>query len=508
MPQLTLFSNVVVIPTAKKKRRIAASKITSPPPMMNVRPNDTLVLRFWHSYDAKKLPDKESIRNASSWSNFRQIIYSNVPESLWKSIFMPFNVSFVLYDSSVPGLNLSPQCLKDRWQFTMAKHHGGALCVDFDFVLVNESTLPLHDAIIMATEWVKCAPDEGTGGQYPREIIRQGVRAHFGLTKFPFMSPIAKEIQDAIEDNLPKMHDVTKTIKKESWLSNVLIAQRIMMKHNYAFPDPVVFNPFPHWMKSTYFGQLLFNTPMPTVTEAHDKTASITTWSGYPHFHSDVILNHFSHGMCSYNELGPESDDDIISLLDSLHFPESHRAGTIVKALNIGVVKPRGSAMVELSSFTRNNPETVKRLIRWAQLTIVQACGPQDFAGLYITKQFPLEARHRDTNNRGRKQIWRAIGVFNGGELMHWPKDAGGDTISDDLKYLKKEDANTYDGKSWTVLDLTRAHEVADYDGHRYGLICYVPASIDTCRADVIKQIIDMGFPYVHKQMSIMNFIK
>ena len=221
-------------------------------------------------------------------------MYTNVPAEQWD---LDFEINPYERPSGTDHLNLSAQCLKDLWQFRMPEHHDGVWCVDWDFLLVDKSKLPEGDMVI-ATEWVK-SPKEVDGqrlkgGQIPKEVIRKGVRCHLGISKFPFKSSIAKRIADGIEAHLPKMDGVTKTHKQSLWLENVRIAQRILLEEGYVFPDPVVLNPWPFWMKGPKFGQVVYNTPMPSVEEAKERTAAVTLWAGYPCFPKDEVLGIFS----------------------------------------------------------------------------------------------------------------------------------------------------------------------------------------------------------------------
>ena len=202
----------------------------------------------------------------------------------------------------------------------------------------------------------------------------------------------------------------------------------------------------------------------------------------------------------------PWLDHDIFDLLDTLQFEKYNRLNTEVSALNIGVVKRRGKPIVETTSFTMQHANVVRTLVGWVKQEV-----KIQFAGIYITRNFPsgLEARHRDVHNRGKVQAWRAGGDFSGGELLHWPMDSGGDAHGEDLKYLRDEDACKHDGRTWALVDLSKAHEVMPYErnGNRYGFIVYIPSSIDRATPTAIRALHDLGFPYTHKQAHLTNWL-
>ena len=143
-------------------------------------------------------------------------------------------------------------------------------------------------------------------------------------------------------------------------------------------------------------------------------------------------------------------------------------------------------------------------IVSWVKSTISRDVGREvKFVAVYITKNFPLEARHRDVSNRGKVQAWRTLGHFTGGQLMHWPADAGGDAAGEELKSLRLEDADVYDGHKWVALDLGKAHEVMPYQSQmqsRYGLIAYTPDCIEIAKPEVVQELTKLGFPYTHRQ--------
>ena len=383
-------------------------RVGSPLGMMCEARSD-LVLRFWYAPDEAQLPDEESLRAAKSWKKFQQVIFTNVPEEVWRKHDIDYDI--VSYSPPSCGKGVSPQHLKDFWQFQMPQRYDGAWCVDWDFVLVDKSKLP-RGSIVVSTERVKTA-----GGRTPKDVVREGVRCHLGITKFPRKCPIAEEIQSDIQAHLPKLVGVNKSHPK--WMDNTLIAQRILLANGHEFVNPVVLNPYPLWMTKPHFGRTLHNTKMPSASEAKEFTATFTLWAGYANFPREAVAGIFTDEV---------TETDVLRLLDGVSFPDSERNGVTVHALNIGMVKPRGEQVVTSSAFTRDNPVVAQRLVRWARETIRIDVGDHfQFIGLYITKDFPLEARHRDVHNHGQAQAWRTIGDFIGGQLWHWPKDAGGE---------------------------------------------------------------------------------
>ena len=116
-----------------------------------------------------------------------------------------------------------------------------------------------------------------------------------------------------------------------------------------------------------------------------------------------------------------------------------------------------------------------------------------------------MEARHRDIRNYGRRKAWRTLGGHTGGDLYHWPHDGGGDTVDESLKHLRTEDAKKYDGNRWTILDLSKAHEVMLYEGERYGLIAYSPSNITQMTPAIAQTLAELGFPYTLRQCGIRD---
>ena len=67
------------------------------------------------------------------WSPHRQIVYTNVPEMVWREAGLN-HYEIVPYEPppSSHNYDISPQCLKDLWQFMMPEYHDGAWCADWE----------------------------------------------------------------------------------------------------------------------------------------------------------------------------------------------------------------------------------------------------------------------------------------------------------------------------------------------------------------------------------------
>ena len=112
----------------------------------------------------------------------------------------------------------------------------------------------------------------------------------------------------------------------------------------------------------------------------------------------------------------------------------------MVEALNLGIGKATFGRDINITAHTRDHPDITRMIVGWAKGTISRDVGHMvEFASIYITKNFPLEARHRDVSNRGKVQVWRTLGNFTGGQLLHWPSDAGGDAAGEELRSLRSD---------------------------------------------------------------------
>lgn len=140
-----------------------------------------------------------------------------------------------------------------------------------------------NEPTILTSEYVKV-----TSGQSPKEVIKTGVRLQLGITKFQPDDPIAKEIHDEFVKNRHRYYGIKHG--DPNWMEHTLIAQRIVQKHGLKVHDPIVFNPFPLWMRKPRFGEIVFGVRLPTIQQVKSESVTFTTWEGYPDFARDVVL--------------------------------------------------------------------------------------------------------------------------------------------------------------------------------------------------------------------------
>mmetsp|Transcript_38062 Transcript_38062/g.83001 ORF Transcript_38062/g.83001 Transcript_38062/m.83001 type:complete len:580 (+) Transcript_38062:82-1821(+) len=178
------------------------------------------------------------------------------------------------------------------------------------------------------------------------------------------------------------------------------------------------------------------------------------------------------------------TDEDVFHILE--HFPfqlSSRQIGCDkFRALSLGLLWVRNHA--DVSANGSLHPALTQVLNRWARQQL-----PDDFhyTTLYVTKDFPPEARHRDKKNVGCAAA-RSLGKFKGGQLRHWPEDDKVRALDDDLG-----EPTTYDGSKFEVMDLGKAHEVAPYSGRRYGFICFTPRASPSSQQR--EKLEALGFP-------------
>ena len=90
------------------------------------------------------------------------------------------------------------------------------------------------------------------------------------------------EIAKAVSDHLPKLDGVTK--KDPKWMDNTYKVQTILRQHEYKFPhSPMVFNPFPVFLKTAKFGGMVYGVHIPTLEQVKKQSATYTFWHGYDH---------------------------------------------------------------------------------------------------------------------------------------------------------------------------------------------------------------------------------
>ena len=174
------------------------------------------------------------------------------------------------------------------------------MIVDWDFFILT--ALPNISTIIIS-EWTKCS-----GGQAPKNTLREGVRLHLGITKFPSRDPVAKEIYDTLVKRRSSFKSISK--KHPKWMSHTTLVQDIVNKHQLAVFDPISFNPYPIWMTTSKCGMTHYGTKMPTMVEVREQSYTFTSWEG--HKFCKETLEVLSQLARKPNEKKPddEGDDD------------------------------------------------------------------------------------------------------------------------------------------------------------------------------------------------------
>ena len=74
-------------------------------------PNPT-VLRFWFAPDGHTLPDAQDLQCVATWSDFTQILWTNLPSDIVDQLGFKFD-QVVSYTPPPDHVDVAPQFLKD-----------------------------------------------------------------------------------------------------------------------------------------------------------------------------------------------------------------------------------------------------------------------------------------------------------------------------------------------------------------------------------------------------------
>lgn len=67
-------------------------------------------------------------------------------------------------------------------------------------------------------------------------------------------------------------------------MDNTYKVQTILRQHEYKFPhSPMVFNPFPVFLKIAKFGGMVYGVHIPSLEQVKKQSATYTFWHGYDH---------------------------------------------------------------------------------------------------------------------------------------------------------------------------------------------------------------------------------
>ena len=172
------------------------------------------------------MPCTLSLKAMGTWSQFHQYVFTNIPDA-WNFLNLE-NVTVVNIVPRFAELNLEPQLVEDFFQFDIHRSYGG-MFVDLDFVLLDSSKLPKTD-IFIGTERIR-----QSGAYVAKEIIRDGVGAHLGITMFPHGSSLAAHIAEKIASNLQGLSGIIKGHAK--WMTDTKTVQKIMLDSGYSFTE-------------------------------------------------------------------------------------------------------------------------------------------------------------------------------------------------------------------------------------------------------------------------------
>ena len=229
------------------------------------------VHRFWYAADGTTLPP--SFHEAETWSNYHQIIHTNIVLDKWSGFAANFRVVPFKHETS----HLDPRLIKYAFQFSLPRvWDTPVLYADWDFRLQNALLMPWEPTILIS-EHVRVRR-----GQDPKNVIRPGVRLHLGLSQFQPKDPIACEIHQAI-------------ICERKALNGIHTAQAIVKKHNLKVFDPLVFNPFPPWMHKPHYGELHYGAMMPSIANVLECSVTVNMWSGHERFARADVLEALSN---------------------------------------------------------------------------------------------------------------------------------------------------------------------------------------------------------------------
>ena len=302
------------IPNALQYEQLISWGYDLPPsPSMSTMSDLPILLRFWFSREMK-MPSPEDLRTAMTWTGFHQVVYTNLPAESWIGFTPTEKTIKPLTGDILPTeefVGIAPQFLKDVWQFQMSQYWDGALCVDFDFHLLDRSLLPTTD-IILISEPVKVSSSLA-----PRDVLKVGCRLHLGISKFPKCHPIGLEIYNLLRNKLPRLANVCKGHAR--WMDNTKIAQKVVQEHGLQVCDPLIFIPFPFWMKRAHFGSLHYGTHLPTISQCLVGSACFNTWSGFPEFALKDVAEGLSSTLPSPIEIPVPDDDELIEAFVILH---------------------------------------------------------------------------------------------------------------------------------------------------------------------------------------------
>ncbi|CAK9021016.1 DNA-directed RNA polymerases I and III subunit RPAC1 [Durusdinium trenchii] len=145
------------------------------------------------------------------------------------------------------------------------------------------------------------------------------------------------------------------------------------------------------------------------------------------------------------------------------------RDGQAVYSDTFGLVNKRTAKKAVLTSLSKRFPNMTRLLTKWLR----QKTSTFPFTSISLNINYRAK-RHRDKNNSGPSAI-AAVGPFQGGELLYWPRD----DKSSKVETLQKKDAKVLNiKKKMHFFDGTCAHEVRPFrGGERFSLVYFTVSS-------------------------------
>ena len=109
------------------------------------------------------------------------------------------------------------------------------------------------------------------------------------------------------------------------------------------------------------------------------------------------------------------------------------------------------------------------------------------WTSIQVNKSF-ASARHRDGGNAGPSLV-RALGRFDGGNLLVWPDDTGAGPVG----ALSYREAVELDVRRWQWIDGCKAHETTPFSGERISVVFFTVANWNRASDQTMQLLRQLG---------------